>query len=100
MSDKPNAANADDEVEYEIEAGTDSEVEVVDDTPEADRGREPMRTPPKEVTDEELSKYDEGVRKRIHQFTKGYHDERRAKEAALREKDEAIRVARAIVDEL
>ena len=75
------------------------EVEIVDDTPEADRGRKPMETPPKDVTDDELAKYDEGVQKRIKHFTKGYHEERRAKEAALREKDEAIRLAHAIVEE-
>lgn len=75
------------------------EVEIVDDTPEADRGRKPMETPPKDVTDDELAKYDEGVQKRIKHFTKGYHEERRAKEAAVREKDEAIRLAYAIVEE-
>ncbi len=31
------------------------EIEVVDDTPEADRNRKPMEEPPKDVTDEELS---------------------------------------------
>jgi len=55
------------------------EIEVVDDTPPEDRGRKPMTEPPKEVTDDELSKYDESVQKRIKHFTKGYHDERRAK---------------------
>jgi hypothetical protein len=75
------------------------EVEVVDDTPEEDRNRKPMEAPPKDVTDDELAKYDEGVQKRIKHFTKGYHEERRAKEAALREKDEAIRIAQAIVEE-
>jgi hypothetical protein len=75
------------------------EVEIVDDTPEEDRNRKPMETPPKDVTDEELAKYDEGVQKRIKHFTKGYHEERRAKEAAVREKDEAIRLAQAIVEE-
>lgn len=92
------APDTDDKVEYEVEEDG-VELEVVDDTPEADRGREPMKEPPKEVTDDELSKYDESVRKRIQHFTKGYHEERRAKEAAMREKDEAIRVARAIVEE-
>jgi hypothetical protein len=58
-----------------------------------------METPPKDVTDDELAKYDEGVQKRIKHFTKGYHEERRAKEAALREKDEAIRLAQTIVEE-
>ena len=36
-----------------------TDIEVVDDTPEADRNRKPMEEPPKDVTDEELSKYDE-----------------------------------------
>ena len=61
-----------------------AEIEVVDDTPEQDRGRKPMEEPPKEMSDDELSKYDESVRKRIQHFTKGYHEERRAKETALR----------------
>lgn len=75
------------------------EIEVVDDTPEEDRGRKPMTEPPKEVTDDELSKYDESVQKRIKHFTKGYHDERRAKESAEREKDEALRLAQAVLEE-
>jgi hypothetical protein len=75
------------------------EVEIVDDTPEQDRGRKPMEEPPKDVTDEELSKYDEGVRKRIQHFTKGYHEERRAKESALREREEAVRLAQQVVEE-
>jgi len=75
------------------------EIEVVDDTPEDDRDRTPMTEPPKEVTDEELSKYDESVQKRIKHFTKGYHEERRAKESAEREKDEAIRLAQAVLEE-
>lgn len=75
------------------------EIEVVDDTPETDRGRRPMDEPPKEMSDDELSKYDESVRKRIQHFTKGYHEERRAKEAALREREEAVRMAQQIVEE-
>jgi len=78
---------------------TEPEVEVVDDTPEEDRGRKPMAEAPKDVTDDELAKYDESVRKRIQHFTKGYHEERRAKEAALREREEAFRLAQQIVEE-
>ena len=77
----------------------DPEIEVVDDTPEQDRGRKPMEEPPKEMSDDELSKYDDGVRKRIQHFTKGYHEERRAKEAALREREEAVRMAQQVVEE-
>ena len=74
------------------------EVEVVDDTPKADRNRKPSE-PPEEVTDEELEDYSEKVRKRIQHFSKGYHDERRAKEAALRERDELERFVKSIQDE-
>jgi len=75
------------------------EIEVVDDTPLADRNRSPMVEPPKEFNDDELTKYDESVQKRIKHFTKGYHEERRAKEAAQREKEEAIRLAQAVMAE-
>jgi hypothetical protein len=75
------------------------EIEVVDDTPEQDRGRKPMAEQPKEMTDDELSKYDDSVRKRIQHFTKGFHEERRAKEAALREREEAVKLAQQIVEE-
>lgn len=74
------------------------EVEVVDDTPAKDRGRTPAEPPP-EVTDDELEGYSEKVKKRIQHFTRGYHDERRAKEAALREREEALRLAQNIIEE-
>jgi len=74
------------------------EIEIVDDTPEKDRGREPSE-PPSEVTEEELEKYSESVQKRIKHITKGYHDERRAKEAAAREREEAVRFAQQIFEE-
>lgn len=80
------------------EDDTGFEVEVVDDTPPQDRGRKPA-DPPSEVTDDELEGYSEKVKKRIQHFTRGYHDERRAKEAALREREEALRVAQAILEE-
>ena len=74
------------------------EVEVFDDTPKADRNRKTAE-PPTDVTDEELEGYSEKVRKRIQHFSKGYHDERRAKETALRERQELERLARQLVDE-
>ncbi len=89
----------DDKVEFEIEGEGETEVEVVDDTPAQDRGRRPMEDPPKDFAEDELNKYDEGVRKRIQHFTKGYHEERRAKEAAEREREEALRIAQAVVEE-
>jgi hypothetical protein len=76
----------------------DFEVEVVDDTPKADRGRKASE-PPTDVTDEELEDYSDKVRKRIQHFSKGYHDERRAKEEALRERQELERVTQQLMEE-
>ena len=81
------------------EADEKPEIEVVDDTPEEDRNRTAMTEPPVDPTDEELSGYTESAKKRLKHFTKGYHDERRAKEAAIREKDEALQIAQSIVEE-
>ena len=80
-----------------IKAG-DVEIEVEDDTPPEDRGRKPSE-PPQEVTDEELENYSEKVKSRIKHFSKGYHDERRAKEAALREREALEAYARQLVEE-
>ena len=90
-------SKAEEKIDFEIEGET--AIEVVDDTPVEDRGRKLMAEPPKEITDDELSKYDESVQKRIKHFSKGYHEERRAKEAAQREKEEAIRAAQTIFEE-
>ena len=82
-----------------LEDDQDVEIEVVDGTPEADRGRKPLAQPVDEPTDEELGAYSEGVRKRINDLTHARHDERRAKEQTLREKHEAERIARALAEE-
>jgi len=74
------------------------EVEVVDDTPKADRGRKASK-PPEDLTDDELEDYSDKVRKRIQHFSKGYHDERRAKEASQRERQEMEAFAKTLVDE-
>ena len=86
------------EPEVEVEEEDDFDIEVVDDTPKADQGREASE-PPEEVTEEELEGYSSKVKKRINKIQKGYHDERRAKEAAAREREEAIRVAQQLAEE-
>lgn len=88
------------DVEPKGEENDKPEIEVVDDTPEKDRDREPMKTPPPaDLSDDDLEKYDLSVRSRIKQVQKGYHEERRAKEMAQREKDEALRLAQQLVEE-
>jgi hypothetical protein len=85
-----------DEVEKEkpSAAEDDLKVEVIDDTPPEDRGRKPL---PKDMVEElekdDLEEYSDKVKKRLSQMKKVWHDERREKERAQREKEEAIRFA-------
>jgi hypothetical protein len=76
------------------------EFEIEDDTPPEDRGREPM---PKEIVDEldndELEEYSDNVKTRLKQMKKVYHDERREKETALREHQEALAYAKRLMEE-
>jgi hypothetical protein len=74
------------------------EIEIEDDTPPEDRGRK-AAPPPEDPTDDELSSYDEKVQARIKKFTRGYHDERRAKEEALRERQAAESYAKQVYEE-
>jgi hypothetical protein len=75
------------------------EVEIEDDTPLEDRGRKPMKVQVEDVTDGELSEYDEKVQARIKKLGKGYHDERRAKEEALREREAAEKMTKQLWDQ-
>ena len=75
------------------------EVEIEDDTPPEDRGRRPMKTQVEDVTEDELSEYDEKVQARIKKLGKGYHDERRAKEEALREREAAEKLTKQLWDQ-
>lgn len=74
------------------------QIEIEDDTPPEDRGRK-AAPPPEDPTDEELASYDERVQARIKKFTRGYHDERRAKEQAERERIAAEEFARQVYEE-
>jgi hypothetical protein len=75
------------------------EVEIEDDTPPEDRGRKPMKSQVEDVTEDELSEYDEKVQARIKKLGKGYHDERRAKEEALREREAAEKLTKQLWDQ-
>ena len=76
------------------------EVEVEDDTPAEDRGRTPLPQPlVEELEKDELEDYDEKVKTKLKQMRKVWHDERREKEAALREQQEAISLAQRLFEE-
>jgi hypothetical protein len=76
------------------------EVEVVDDTPPEDKGRQPL---PKEVLEEldkdDLEEYSNKVKTRISTARKAYHDERREKERVTREREEALTFAQKVHQE-
>jgi hypothetical protein len=94
MSERDNTDDLDDGIE----------IEIVDDTPTQDRGRPlaPEVTDSDDditVSDEEISKYRDDVQKRIKELSFKTHSERRAKEAAAKERDEAVRLANMLAEE-
>lgn len=88
----------DEKSEKEEKVSNEIELEIEDDTPEQDRGRKAAPAP-KDPTDEELASYSDDVQQRIKRFTRGYHDERRAKESAERERQAAEDFARKVYEE-
>ncbi len=87
------------EVKVETSGETDVEIEVIDDTPERDRGRKPLEKEVADPTDEEIDSYSAGVQARIKELTHARHDERRQKEAVAREKAELERLAQQLINE-
>lgn len=96
---KPGEEPRDDEVEVVIEAAPEIEIDVVDDTPAADRNRPALPEGDAEPTEEEMEQYSEAVKRRISKMKHGMHDERRAKEAATRERDAAISTAQQLLND-
>ena len=78
----------------------DFDIEIEDDTPPQDRDRSPL---PKEIVAEldndSLDDYSDKVKIRLKQMKKVWHDERREKEAASREREEAVTLARKALEE-
>ena len=87
------------ETNIEVVTDNDVEVEIIDDTPERDRGRKPLDRDVSDPTDEEIESYSDNVKKRIKDLTHARHDERRAKESLLREKQELERLAQHMMAE-
>ena len=89
-----------DEIETKPNAELEIDIEIEDDTPEADRNRAPM---PKEIVEDlekdDLDKYDEATKQKFKQMRKVWHDERREKEAAYREQQEAVDLAKRALSE-
>ena len=76
------------------------EIEIEDDTPTEDRGRQPLPKPlVEELEKDELDQYDDNVKTKLKQMRKVWHDERREKESALREQQEAVGLAQRLFEE-
>lgn len=88
----------------QIEDDTDElEIEIVDDTPEPDKGK-PKAPEVEDKADEgadedDLEGYSEKVKKRINKMKYEQHAERRAKEEAVRAREEAIAYAAKVKEE-
>ena len=78
----------------------DFEVEIEDDTPPEDQGKTPSDPEFVESLErDELDEYSAEAKKKIAGFRKIYHDERRLKDAAERERQEAIDIAKKLYEE-
>jgi hypothetical protein len=89
------------EAKIEIEVEDDVEIEVVDDTPDDDRNVAPLTSDVVEEleTADESADYSKNVKTKFKQYKKAWHDERREKEAVLREQNETLNMAQKILDE-
>lgn len=81
-------------------AAPEIEIEIEDDAPVEDRGRQPLPKPlVEELEKDELDQYDDNVKTKLKQMRKVWHDERREKESALREQQEAVTLAQRLLEE-
>jgi len=75
-------------------------IDVEDNTPEEDRNKPPLPEKVKEeLYNDELEDYSSKVKKKLIQMKKLAHDERREKEQAYREQQEAIAFAQRVMEE-
>ena len=90
--------NFTDPIDVLAEDAPDIEVSVIDDTPEEDRNR-PPRGDVSENLDEDIPGLSERVKSRMDTLRYEFHNERRDKETALRENNEAVRYAQNVQSE-
>ena len=93
------AREEDNSVVIQADAGDDVEIEIVDDTPAKDRVRKPLDKEVADPTDDEIENYSDKVQTRIKELTHARHDERRMKEALLREKQETEKLLSYLAEE-
>jgi hypothetical protein len=80
----------------------DFEIEIEDDTPEADRGKtppDPDKVKQLELDVDDLDKYSKEAKDKLIRMKRVWNDERREKESAKREQQAAIEAAQRLMDE-
>jgi hypothetical protein len=92
---------AEESIDVSVEEDGDVKIEVEDDTPAEDRYVAPLSDEVKEELEkvDESKDYSHNVKTKFKQYKKAWHDERRAKEAAYREQQEALQIAQNILEE-
>ena len=75
------------------------EIEIVDDTPDKDRGKQPLNREVADPTEDEISSYSQNVQSRIKELTHARHDERRKAESIERERQELEKLTQHLIAE-
>ncbi len=89
------------EKETAVAAESDIEIEVVDDTPEEDKvsPKDAEAAADFDISEEEIGQYSDRVQKRIKRLKYEFHEQRRAKEVAQKENQEALAHAQRMLAE-
>jgi hypothetical protein len=100
--DEKSKGKPDDDLEISYEVDDDDiKIEIEDDTPPEDRHVQPLTDEVKDDLEkaDESKDYSHNVKTKFKQYKKAWHDERRAKESAYREQQEALQIAQNILEE-
>lgn len=96
----PDEVKAEESLEIEMEESDDLEIEIENDVPPEDRNRKPVKPEVVEALEEEdLEKFNNDTQSALKEAKKVYHQERREKEAAVREQQEALNLAKKVLEE-
>jgi len=96
----PDEVKAEEKLEIEMEESDDLEIEIENDVPPLDRNRKAVDPEIVEALEEEdLEKFNNDTQAALKEAKRVYHQERREKEAAIREQQEAVRIAHQMVQE-
>jgi len=97
--DEIDSKKAEPKEEIKIEIEGETKIEVVDDRSNDEKNYRKVGETPKPPDEEELSEYSDKVKKRIDHLYKASKSSDRKAEEAIREREEALRIAQLLVEE-